>query len=202
MRNLTTVLFDLGGVLIELGPITRMMSTSPFRSEEILQNWIQSPSVRRFESGRCTPVEFARDVVREYQLTVTADEFLIEFQKWPVGSFPGAMELLDSLKPDYRLACLSNTNQTHWDGFLCDLDIMGCFDRRFLSHETGYLKPDVDAYEHALEELDAQPDEILFFDDNPSNVDTARQLGLHAELVARPEGVIDSLNRLGVPGNR
>jgi hypothetical protein len=43
MRNITTVFFDLGGVLIELGCLSEMMATSPLSDEGIWQGWTRSP---------------------------------------------------------------------------------------------------------------------------------------------------------------
>ena len=146
MGNITTVLFDLGGVLVELGPVSEMMASSPYNQDEIWRNWIQSPAVREFESGQSSPGVFARSVVDEYQLQVSPEEFLRSFLKWPVGAYSGAAELLAALSSRFRLACLSNTNEVHWDGFLKDLELVSYFETLLMSHETGHLKPDEKAF--------------------------------------------------------
>jgi putative hydrolase of the HAD superfamily len=57
------------------------------------------------------------------------------------------------------------------------------FDACFVSYRTGFMKPEREAYLHALRELDVAPHEVLFLDDLEPNVAAARGLGLRAERV-------------------
>ena len=197
MRNINTVLFDLGGVLIELGSLSEMMATSPQSDEDIWMGWTQSPSVRSYESGGCTSEEFAENMVDEVKLSISATEFIQKFRQWPKRTYPGARSLLDNLSGKFRLACLSNTNATHWENFLCDQKIMACFTDVFLSHQTGVLKPDDAAFNLVLNNLGVPAEAILFFDDNPGNVLAAKKFGMNARCAKTPKGVIDALNELG-----
>jgi HAD superfamily hydrolase (TIGR01509 family) len=198
MRNITTLLFDLGGVLIELGSLSDMMATSPHSDEDIWRGWTQSPSVRGFESGRCTPEEFAENMVNEFELSISVSEFIDKFRQWPKGTYPGAQSLLESLSGEFDLACLSNTNLTHWETFLSKEEVMTCFSTVFLSHQTGVLKPDDAAFRRVVESLGVAQETILFFDDNPGNVSAAKKMGMNAECTKTPEGVIKALNGLGL----
>ena len=83
MRNITAVLFDLGGVLIELGSLSEMMATSPYSDEDIWKGWARSLSVRCSESGACTSEEFATNMVDEFKLSIAASEFIEKFRRWP-----------------------------------------------------------------------------------------------------------------------
>ena len=198
MRNITTLLFDLGGVLIELGSLSEMMATSPYSDEDIWRGWTRSHSVRRFESGGCSAGEFAESMITEFELSIDAVRFLEKFQQWPKGTYPGAAALLHNLRDQFHMACLSNTNQTHWDSFLCNQEIMNCFGNSFLSHQMGVLKPDEAAFTCVLDTLGVSAKSVLFFDDNPGNVSAALKVGMNAQCARTPRGVIDSLNALGV----
>ena len=198
MGNVTTLLFDLGGVLIELGSLQQMMASSPFDDQQIWKNWISSPSVRRFESGRCTDIEFAQGMINEFGLAVSVDNFLVKFNAWPQGAFGGAEELLIALVDRYRLACLSNTNISHFNHFLHDQPVMKYFEMSFLSHQTGILKPDRAAFDNVLRRLCTEPREVLFFDDNPGNIAAATDLGFETDLVNAPDDVIRALKRRGL----
>jgi epoxide hydrolase-like predicted phosphatase len=48
------------------------------------------------------------------------------------------------------------------------------------SHEVGLAKPNRRIYELACERFGLSPDEVIFVDDVPSNVDAARALGMSA----------------------
>lgn len=59
---------------------------------------------------------------------------------------------------------------------------MGQFDRRFASQILGCAKPGKEIYEKVAGFINAQPRQILFFDDRAENVETARRMGWHARL--------------------
>lgn len=198
MRDVTTLLFDLGGVLIELGPVELMLRSERHAPEEIWQRWIHSDAVRRFESGQCSSDEFASHMVREFELTHSESDFLDHFSRWPKQTYDGAEELLQDLAGRFRLLCLSNTNALHFDAFLQHQPVIDQFHGRWFSHETGILKPESQAFTQVLEAEGLAAGEVLFLDDNPGNVEAARSLGLKAECVNAPNGVLDALDRHGL----
>jgi HAD superfamily hydrolase (TIGR01509 family) len=61
-----------------------------------------------------------------------------------------------------------------------DMGLGSCFDSHFVSHLTGRIKPDAEAFEHAIETLGCAPEAIVFLDDNQINVDAARRHGIRA----------------------
>lgn len=198
MTNITTLLFDLGGVIVELGSLEDMMSSSPLSEQEIWRSWIRSPSVRRFESGACSAAEFSSAMIEEFSLSISPEEFIGQFNAWPQGTFKGASQLLMALSDRFQLACLSNSNQSHWDHFLRHQSVLEHFQARYFSHEIGHLKPDPAAFNYVLEDMNLTPGEILFFDDNETNVDSARSMGFQAVRVESPDGVSAALSGLGL----
>ena len=61
------VLFDLGGVLIELAGVPIWQSwTGADNEAEVWERWLRSTAVRRFESGRAGADEFAREIIAEF----------------------------------------------------------------------------------------------------------------------------------------
>jgi len=56
------------------------------------------------------------------------------------------------------------------------------FDHVTFSYELGCTKPDPRIYEHAVAGLGIAPEEALFLDDRPENVEGARRVGLESEL--------------------
>jgi|KBSMisStaDraftv2_1062788.scaffolds.fasta_scaffold65005_3 glucose-1-phosphatase len=198
-----TILFDLGGVLIELAGVEQMLAWSPGLGDthELWRRWLHSPAVRRFETGGATEEEFAAAIVGEFDLPVSADEFIAAFTHWPRALFPGATALLTELKPRFRLASVSNTNTLHWRRFRDEWALDGHFHHNFPSHRVGRLKPDAEYFHHVLDALDAAPHTVLFVDDNAINVDAAARAGLTARRVAGPQGVREELALLGLhPG--
>jgi len=179
------ILFDLGGVLIELAGVERMLAWSPSlgTTEELWRRWLGSPAVRSYETGRSDRDVFARAIVGEFALPVGPDAFLAEFEHWPRALHPGARDLLASLGGRYLTASLSNTNELHWSRFERDWNLPAMFHRNYPSYAIGKLKPDADYFEHVLDDLGVGRERALFVDDNRINVEAARAVGLHARQV-------------------
>lgn len=198
MASIQCVLFDLGGVLIELdGPPVSPLA-SRLSEAEIWQQWLESTAVREYESGRCDHYAFAAALIGEMQLELTEVEFIEQFQRWPKGVYAGAEELLESLKPTVHLACLSNTNALHWQRFDQDSRLPRLFDTVLASFKTGRMKPDAATYHHAVEVLGFEAADILFLDDNEANVTAARKIGLQAELTRGPTHAQQHLKHHGL----
>jgi putative hydrolase of the HAD superfamily len=165
---------------------------------ELWRRWLESEAVRAFESGRMEPEPFARAMVVEFELPVTPGQYLREFTYWPSHPFPGAARLLESLADSYVLGCLSNTNRLHWDRIRDEMQLLRHFRHAFASHQTGFVKPDREAFEHALRALGCRPQEVLFLDDSQANVAAAAAIGLRALRVEGVSGAIAALGSCGI----
>lgn len=197
--RIDAILFDLGGVLVELSGIGQMLAWSRGVSDEthLWRRWLHSPAVRRFEIGASSADAFAADLVAEFGLPVAPEEFLHEFTRWPRALLPGAIDLLASLAPRYSLASVSNTNEIHWRRFCDEWSLNRAFDHNFPSHAVGRMKPDADYFEHVLQTIGVPPQRVLFVDDNTINVESALRLGIVARLAAGPDDVRKIIAELG-----
>ncbi len=176
------LLFDLGGVLVESTGRSALKRLLPHLAEDrIMERWLRSPSVIRFESGRTEPQAFAREFLAEWELGIGDAAFLDDFAAWVTGFYEGATALVESLRPRHRVGCLSNTNVLHWERLA---QARSLFDYCFASHVTGFMKPDPKAYTHALEELRVPAGDVYFFDDLAPNVEAAREAGINAYQVS------------------
>jgi HAD superfamily hydrolase (TIGR01509 family) len=188
------VLFDLGGVLIELSGVGTMLELTGIESEEELwRRWLACRWVRRFESGGCSAAEFAAGMVADWQLQLSPAAFLEAFRGWPAGPLPGAVELVTQTRASVATGCFSNTNALHWHGHMAAWPLTDLFDHRFLSFELGLLKPDVAAFAQVASLLEVPAGRVLFLDDNAVNVAGAVAAGFQA---ARAAGVGQARQRL------
>lgn len=189
-RHPELLLFDLGGVLVEfsgfrdLRPLLRV----PLSESEIRQQWIACPTIRAFEIGQLTPLQFAEHFVAAWNVAIPPAAFLREFRTWTRGFLRGAGELLAALQGRVRLACLSNSNATHWERNAQELEIFAHFEAALSSHMFGCHKPDPLIYQRALAALHVEPEAVVFFDDVATNVEAARAVGITAFQVA---GVVE-----------
>jgi glucose-1-phosphatase len=188
------VLFDLGGVLIELAGVGAMLELTGITSEEELwRRWLTCRWVRRFESGGCSETDFAAGVVADWQLELSPAAFLDAFRAWPVGPLDGAAELAAQTRASVATGCFSNTNALHWHDHIAAWPLVDLLDHRFLSFELGVLKPDVAAFAQVAGMLEVPAARVLFLDDNAVNVAGAAAAGFQAVRVA---GVAEARQRL------
>jgi glucose-1-phosphatase len=199
-NQIQVVLFDVGGVLVELSGVPTMLGWMDNRvsPEELWRMWLTSPAVRAFETGRSTPEKFAQDLIAEMALPVGDDQLLREFPLWAKGLFPGALDLVRRIPRQYRRATLCNTNPLHWPGLMDDLSRAELFDHHFASHLTGKIKPDEEAFRHVTETLHCAAEQVLFLDDNLLNVAAARSVGFRAVQVQGVGGAERALTEAGV----
>jgi putative hydrolase of the HAD superfamily len=199
-QRIDAILFDLGGVLIELAGVERMLAWSPAlgTTEELWRRWLHSPAVRGYETGRSSREAFADAIIAEFGLPVARDAFLDEFAWWPKTLHPGAKGFLASLAPRYTLASLSNTNELHWERFEREWALPSMFHHNFPSYAVGKLKPDAEYFEHVLDALGVKAERALFVDDNRINVEAAKACGLNARQVGHFDALRPALAEHGV----
>lgn len=184
--NISVVLFDLGGVLVELqGPevLVRLSGHSKSR-EEVRALWRRCSAVQEYETGCISLEAFAERVVLDLELPVTVDAFLQDYPSWMSRLHVQSMDVLRLASRHFRIAALSNISAVHWGRLETSLLSAPAFERSVLSFETGFMKPDPEAYRAAIDQLDVPPDQILFLDDNETNVHQARTMGMHSELTS------------------
>jgi putative hydrolase of the HAD superfamily len=195
------VLFDLGGVLLQLRGVPSMREFSGISSDdELWSRWLGCPWVRRFESGACSHDDFARGVVDDWGLSISPAAFLDEFRTWPSGPLPGAEDLVAEVTARVPVGCFSNTNALHWNEHLAGWPLVRMFETRFLSFEIGALKPDRRAFDYVADQLGPPPGRVLFLDDNVANVDGAIAAGFSGIRVAGVSEARRALVAAGVIG--
>jgi glucose-1-phosphatase len=198
--DIRVLLFDVGGVLVELTGVETMLEWlgNKVTTDEMWRRWLQSSWVRQFETGRIDAHDFSIGVTAEFGLAVDPRRFLQSFIEWPTGLFPGTLEMLARIPRRYQRAILSNSNALHWPRVMNDMQLGPAFERHFVSHLTGKIKPDADAFEHVVDSLGCAPEEVLFLDDNLLNVEAAKNVGMHSIRVRGPVEAQNALAAFGI----
>jgi glucose-1-phosphatase len=198
--QISAILFDLGGVLVELTGVPILLSWIGNRMtpEDLWSMWLSSPVVRSFETGQLDPAVFANELIKEMALPVSAEEFLREFTSWPKALFPGALQLVRRIPRKYVRATLCNTNAVHWPRLMGEMKLADAFDHHFASHLIGRIKPDEDAFQYVIEAMGRRATEILFLDDNKLNVEAAKRAGMKAARVRGAEEAEEVLSELRI----
>ncbi|TCS43806.1 HAD family hydrolase [Reinekea marinisedimentorum] len=194
------LVFDMGGVLVQIdwhNQVSKILGEDiPF--EQIHARWANSKAATDFEEGNISFDEFAQQLIAENNLNTSEAEVKAAFRAILLDDFPGIVELLQQLKPNYTLSLLSNTNSFHWEILNQRNSFIPLLDNPFTSMDFGVMKPDPEIYRKLVSALNCEPQEILFFDDGVKNVTAARELGLNAEQVFGPDDIKAVLPKYGV----
>lgn len=102
------------------------------------------------------------------------------------------------------IACHLASNQERYKARYMS-EVLGyrdLFDREFYSCHIGLKKPDGGYFRAILNTLELPPDQLLFIDDRQANVDSAREVGLHAVTFHLDTGWEELHRLLGAHGLR
>ena len=193
------LLFDLGGVLIEVSTAELHLLGGHSKSDvELWETWLTCPAVQLYEAGKISDAEFAHGVLEAFSSSMPAGQFLQSFTAWPVGFYPGMTELLVNLRQSYKLAYLSNSNPLHYPRFQREWQLDSYFDYHFASYKMGHVKPHAEIYEAVLNALPCSAQNIFFVDDNRLNVEAARRVGIRSEIVRGPQELLAALRQASI----
>ncbi len=100
-----------------------------------------------------------------------------------------------SLRPRYKTALLSNAWPDARELFTHIYKLSDAFDEMVISAEEGVAKPDARIFQIATARLGIAPDETLFIDDWPPNVEGARAFGMQALVLISTEQALAELQQ-------
>ena len=188
-KNIKNIVFDLGGVLIDLdfkSAINGLQKAGFTNVKEQLQAFDREGIFQKFELGEISADEF-RASIRENSNVSLTDEEVDSLWNLMLLEIPREkLELILDLRSKYMVYLLSNTNSIHWDyvcknafnyrGFRMD----DYFEETFLSYEMHLAKPDKAIFEKMLNDANLLPEETIFIDDLEANCKAAEEVGIHA----------------------
>ncbi len=195
--------FDLGGVVIDVDPerTVRAWAEETGLAPETLRERLAGKVLSDpFERGEIGLEEFRRDVVAKLGVDLPPEAFERGWTALLGGGLPGIDRVLEGLGRRMRLLILTNTNAPHaavWRR--TGTEVLRHFERVFTSFEMGTRKPEPACFRQVLDYLVLPPERVLFFDDNPTNVEVAARLGMVACLVDGPAALERELAALGIP---
>jgi HAD superfamily hydrolase (TIGR01509 family) len=199
MSLIDWILFDLGGVLVEVEQsriFNHLEALTGIPAPEVAERLKASRFFRdEFIVKEFAPAEIAGHVNTILGKSLATTDIVHAVNAELGAEISTTAELLPSLQRKVKVGCLSNTNSIHWDTLLKSYPFMHLFDRRFASQLMGCAKPGREIYEKAAGFLGAQPRQILFFDDRIENVEMAQRLGWHARLYVGHERLVADISQ-------
>jgi len=179
-----TVVFDLGGVLVDWDPRYLLRKVMPDRDAEmeaILADVLNHEwNLARDRGGSW---QDAMDVAAE-EYPQWADIFRTFTERWPEtlgGSHADSVAILHELDDrGVPLYALSNWSAEMFPHAEARFEWLECFGGVVVSGRVKMAKPEPDIFRHLLETYGLEAGDVFFIDDHEPNVVAARRLGIYA----------------------
>lgn len=180
-RTITTVIFDMDGVLADTEQIycKTLMSVLRQYGYEVEEGYALSLCGRSVVEK----LELLKETchIREDILNIAAvyRKHLEEFPDCSGLLFPHVKETLEALaREGCRLGLASNSNRTRIDKVLADCGLTGWFSHISSGYALGATKPDPAVYLDAVNAMGAEPRECVAVEDSTSGIKAAKAAGL------------------------
>jgi putative hydrolase of the HAD superfamily len=192
MTKITTIIFDLGGVILNLDQdrTLRAFKRLGVDLEDINE---MSTIFSDFEVGKINANDFRQAIMTHLKGNATENEIDAAWNAMLLDLPTERLTYLKFLRKNFNVHLLSNTNSIHIDAFnkyLLDehpnLDWYAQFDKVYYSYEIGLRKPNKDIYEFVIQENNLKPHECLFIDDLKANLNGAGHVGMHTIWAKNP----------------
>lgn len=196
--HITTLIFDLGGVIVDLEPertLTTFATLANKSVNEITAMYTMHPCFYAFETGRVGEEEFRNEVRKIFKINANDTEIDRCWNAMLLGIPSEKLTMLTRLKKQFTTLILSNTNSIHLS-YINEVILKGqsldaYVHHAHYSHRLGMRKPEREIFEYVLNAHSLIPDQTFFMDDNVDNINAAKALGLSAMLIEHPERVTD-----------
>ena len=200
--NITTIIFDLGGVLIDWNPA--YVFDTLFEEEEkkkfFFENVCTSEWNEEQDAGRSIK-EATEELIKkhpEWQTYIEA--YYGRWEEMLGGPIQGTVEIFRQLKDQEKYKIYALTN---WSGELFPIalqryDFLHWFDGRVVSGDEKMRKPFPEFYHLILDRFHLQPENTIFIDDNLRNVKAAEELGIHTIHFTSPENLKQELKKRNI----
>ncbi len=177
-----TVIFDLGGVLIDWNP--RYLYRKLLDSEQEVEDFLGRICTHDWNEQQDAGRSFAEGIaLLSEQHPEQRDLIAAYFERWTEmlgGALEETVEVLADLKArKVPLFALTNFSAETFPHARERFAFLQWFEGILVSGEEGLKKPDHRIFRLLAERYDLSLDRAAFIDDTPKNVEAAEDLGLH-----------------------
>lgn len=206
MNKIKSIIFDLGGVFIDIDYAAtkkEFINLGIKNFDELYKQDFVSSLFEDLEVGKINENNFYNQF-RIISNSTLSNEQIKKAWNAMIGEFwYDRLEFAFSLKQQYNVFLLSNTNKIHFDYFETKFkqaypkkSIEDFFHQIYYSHQIGLRKPNASCYLKILEEHQLLPNEVLFIDDTITNIEGAKNVDLQIVHLMQQMNLKNSVNQI------
>ena len=195
-----TIIFDLGGVLIDWNP--RYLYRKLMPNEEAIEHFLATVCTSKWNAQQDAGRPFAEGVAILSEQFPDQAEMISAFHTRWIEMIGGAIEDTVTIMTELKEAGVPLYALTNWSAETFPLvrptfEFLDEFIGIVVSGEEKLIKPDPAFYHVLFDRYQLKPEDTVFIDDSKPNVETAKKLGVHAIHFNSPGQVREELNGLG-----
>jgi len=182
MTNISCVLFDLGGVIVNWHNswlIQEVSDEFKLQKEKLSKEFYKN--LPKIATGKINEKELWYVIGKELEskkLMNLNESILYRIFQKHCSLNNSIVDLSKKLsQKGITVGILSNTEPASYLA-IKKLTSLDHFEYKFLSYNIGYLKPDPEIYRHVMDNVQFPKEELFFIDDLKSNVESARSEGI------------------------
>ncbi|HVX25492.1 MAG TPA: HAD family phosphatase [Parafilimonas sp.] len=199
-KNIDTIVFDFGGVLIDWNPrhLYKTLIDDEEQMEWFLKNictdeWnVQQDKGRSLEEGTA---------ILKQQFPEHAEFIEAYYGRWEEmlnGEIYETVEILHELKNKFKVYGLTNWSAETFPVALERFNFLKLFDGIVVSGDEKLIKPGKEIFHLLLSRYNLHAENCVFIDDNVRNVQSAANIGFHAIHFTSAENLREKLVELNL----
>jgi 2-haloacid dehalogenase len=184
MTKFDTIIFDLGGVLIDWNP--RYLFKQFFVSHEAMEHFLSEVCTTDWNEMQDAGRSFseATDILTR-EFPEYKNEIHMYYQRWIEmlgGPIHDTVQILSNLKDtqQYKMYALTNWSDESFPLALEMYEFLDWFDGILVSGAEKMKKPDPQIFELLIDRFGINREAAIFIDDNKKNIDAANNLGIRS----------------------
>ncbi|WP_116948574.1 HAD family hydrolase [Jiangella endophytica] len=197
-----TVVFDLGGVLVDWDP--RYLYRTLLPSEDEVERFVTEVTTPEWNAAQDAGRTWAAAVAELSARFPEHAELIAAYDaRWLDtigGHIDGTVDLLRELRDggSVGLYALTNWSAEKFPLALERFEFLSWFEGIVVSGTERLVKPDPRLYQVLLDRYGLDASSTVYIDDNPPNVDAAAELGMTSLHFTDPGRLRDELSQLGL----
>ncbi|MDB5193907.1 MAG: family hydrolase [Segetibacter sp.] len=187
----TTIIFDLGGVLIDWNP--KYLYRTMFENEQEIDDFLDkvcTPEWNEEQDAGRTLEEGTNMLVKKYpEYEDKIKSFYGRWEEMLGGAIEGTVEIFRKLKESnkFKIYALTNWSAETFPIAQQRYDFLSWFDGVVVSGTEKMRKPTPKFYQLLLDRYNVNAADAIFIDDNLRNVEAARKMGIETIQFTTPE---------------
>jgi glucose-1-phosphatase len=201
MQPVKNIIFDLGGVIINLDFSAAEKAFVELGFEDfknVFGGGHVTSFIKDYEVGLIDDEQFISEIKKSAKKQNDDEVAIAAWNAMLLDFPPERIAFLRELKKKYRLFLFSNTNSLHLQSFrktfsnaFGEAIFDELFEKAYYSHEIKMRKPTKEAFDYVVKDAGLVAGETLFVDDMLVNVEGARLAGLQAVQVLPGKSILD-----------